>query len=102
RVVPTVIFTLSLHDALPISISVLFMECPYKYLVECRRHAIVRFDGAAKVPGLWIGDEMERDLNVVCHNAEVGPLAFSDAKIGALDRKSTRLNSSHVKSSYAV
>src|SRR5436309_11471985 len=64
---PTVIYTLSLHDALPISLA-----------------------GNARVQ---LKDGAIKGINL----AEV----FRKAK-SALDRKSTRLNSSHVKISYAV
>src|SRR3712207_8535455 len=79
----TEIYTLSLHDALPISIT----------LVE-----------AADV----VLDEAERDLLVLDPVLVVAVEAVADGEVeprvlrGGVDRKSTRLNSSHANISYAV
>src|SRR5690349_22577722 len=70
----TKIYTLSLHDALPI------------FLLH----------GVAAEGG---GDEVRVELDDALHDAEVG---LVDLPLLELDRKSTRLNSSHVESSYAV
>src|SRR5690606_41195267 len=67
----TEIYTLSLHDALPIS------SAP-EIVVSC----IASFQGN---PGLALGNAIGSNISNI-----------------ALDRKSTRLNSSHVKISYAV
>src|SRR5690625_7566807 len=69
---PTEIYTLSLHDALPIS-------------------AISPFAGAGTGAGGEIRDE-----------GAVGRGSKPKAGLTGLDRKSTRLNSSHVAISYAV
>src|SRR5690606_42143865 len=101
RPAPTVIYTLSLHDALPIS----------------------------HVGGVRIGREIREIRDEARERGELGELAFEHAaateleleirrdrdevRVAAtlavavdgalhLDRKSTRLNSSHVKISYAV
>src|SRR5207302_11135529 len=94
---PTQINTLSLHDALPISKS-----------AACRRQggrksllprpAIVRLavPAASRANRSW-PKQAER-----CERARV-PLDEAEVeKVTGLDRKSTRLNSSHVKISYAV
>src|SRR5690349_21947335 len=74
----TEIYTLSLHDALPIFLLRLVLELPE---IE---------------PAL--GDRGER---LAVELGEVRHHPFVDA-IGEQDRKSTRLNSSHVEISYAV
>src|SRR5437660_7348398 len=73
---PPEIYTLSLHDALPIS-----------YTVVARGDALIL--------------NRRRAADAVLSPA--GPDAFvADTLRLSLDRKSTRLNSSHVASSYAV
>src|SRR5690606_40263120 len=74
---PTETYTLSLHDALPISAR-----------VEVRDEVV-----AGVVLGLAV-DEDDRELGEV--------LDRSGRDAVRVDRKSTRLNSSHVKISYAV
>src|SRR5207249_10856766 len=73
---PTEIYTLSLHDALPIS--------------RCGRAA-----GENRA-----GNRRPTARN--CGNHEVADGANARGGITCLDRKSTRLNSSHVSISYAV
>src|SRR3712207_8234055 len=71
----TEIYTLSLHDALPI------------YHPQQER-------GRADGPRVLAGDDVERD---------VAPFGMGQQRLdGVLDRKSTRLNSSHANISYAV
>src|SRR3712207_6886533 len=79
----TEIYTLSLHDALPISIEVLGSHVPLRdgpreaeKPVRQRRLAVID-----------VADDCERALVRLVH---------------AADRKSTRLNSSHANISYAV
>src|SRR5690606_41917744 len=83
------IYTLSLHDALPISIKVVRArldnaghkgrrQAGKNFFVVCDAKRFVAARGA-------------------CH----GPELYQPANF-AIDRKSTRLNSSHVKISYAV
>src|SRR5690606_41882417 len=94
---PTHIYTLSLHDALPIS---------YKLLVE------VTIPGVEKLRNT-LKEKSEAYMNVVkigrTHLMDATPLTLGQEFSGyvaqldfGLDRKSTRLNSSHVKISYAV
>src|SRR5690606_39379298 len=80
--------TLSLHDALPIFA---------RYISE--KHDPKRGErGLAQVP---IADVLNIYLtDVAPHKAE--PRKIAARAIRLLDRKSTRLNSSHVKISYAV
>src|SRR3712207_7957050 len=75
----TEIYTLSLHDALPISV-VLIMETELwpNFLRECRR----------------------RDIPVALINGRISENSFRRYRL--IDRKSTRLNSSHANTSYAV
>src|SRR5690606_41630009 len=71
---PTEIYTLSLHDALPI--------CPLGRQLERPRRPL---------------QERHRPGEPAAHRRSRGP-----RRLRARDRKSTRLNSSHVKISYAV
>src|SRR5207302_9396794 len=66
----TIIYTLSLHDALPIS---------------TQGDAGFTITGGLTGPGSRIGSDVSLQVSA-----------------GSIDRKSTRLNSSHVKISYAV
>src|SRR5690606_41772157 len=82
---PTETCTLSLHDALPISGNVdSFAQAYYN-----RASLFARLIPA----GLY--------LSVMCAE-EVPPLSDDEIVRWTADRKSTRLNSSHVKISYAV
>src|SRR5690349_23755223 len=74
----TEIYTLSLHDALPI----LMALGPVAVLHAVADHVVDRY--------LEVADAFERDVE------ELETAVFSQ------DRKSTRLNSSHVEISYAV
>src|SRR5436309_10036381 len=73
----TEIYTLSLHDALPI------------FRLGCARRAIRPGRERARVHHIIVGEHARGLARRPCH------------RLGA-DRKSTRLNSSHVKISYAV
>src|SRR3712207_7642892 len=72
----TEIYTLSLHDALPIS----------------TRSAIEEIVGSFRTPPWAIGDQASVRM----------PCSAPYARTSSLDRKSTRLNSSHANISYAV
>src|SRR5690606_41438615 len=79
----TEIYTLSLHDALPI------WEPSEKELADARvREHYTEF--------------IERQTLFADLEAAEAELATNKARYEAADRKSTRLNSSHVKISYAV
>src|SRR5690606_41971549 len=82
---PPAIYTLSLHDALPI-----FLPRPAGH--EAR---LLAEDG----PGIGQGRRVVGDVRAL-PLGEVGPGAHRTGR--GRDRKSTRLNSSHVKISYAV
>src|SRR2546430_12743731 len=76
----TEIYTLSLHDALPIS--------------KREEDPLVAIDGARVRAAIeWKG------LSV---NAAAGRIKVSQQTLDSIDRKSTRLNSSHSQISYAV
>src|SRR5690606_39361767 len=85
------ISTLSLHDALPISRltvrSIGGCSCSCRCAGALRRSAFTRQDGAC--PRFHVGHNDEDTHTGVLHHFHG-------------DRKSTRLNSSHVKISYAV
>src|SRR5438034_2789265 len=76
---PTVIYTLSLHDALPISLKPVSPPLEHHDVVATARWAP---DGQRILTASWD------------HTSRVWD--------GATDRKSTRLNSSHTVISYAV
>src|SRR5690606_41733818 len=86
------IFTLSLHDALPISF---LATTSVKYIMES--------DGAnLRFASSRLADEKYAGLNLDTL-ARFGSIEWRHALASTeRDRKSTRLNSSHVKISYAV
>src|SRR5690606_39719138 len=88
---PSPIYTLSLHDALPI--------CAVGRKVGDRsgRGAVA----APRLEALAIRAVIAIGMNVVVHNV-AGDKARAVVFRNRVDRKSTRLNSSHVKISYAV
>src|SRR5207302_11409535 len=86
----TVTSTLSLHDALPISSPIVVMEALVIAEATTAHSSWIVWRG-----GVWRGDHIVNSSaalrsGIRCH-LQYGP-----------DRKSTRLNSSHVKISYAV
>src|SRR5207253_10990509 len=97
---PTAIYTLSLHDALPILLSMLVRHVPTFYREnelpdpdarECRAADCLRL-----MSDIW---------NTYENGLPWGQRFTQDQLNGYLqreDRKSTRLNSSHVAISYAV
>src|SRR5207302_7636421 len=97
-----VIYTLSLHDALPISIG---RELNVDAVLDCRMQRsgdrirvtaqlVSAKDGAA----LWTASFDEKDSESFVLEDSISSQV---AQAIASDRKSTRLNSSHVKISYA-
>src|SRR5690606_40913639 len=93
---------LSLHDALPISI-VFIPESPAGSRAACcvrARYGI--FVSSTTKP---VGDEEGRETMATMEGVRPAPRNFDELKqlvAASQDRKSTRLNSSHVKISYAV
>src|SRR5690606_41173803 len=85
----TELYTLSLHDALPILLSChrIFLSQPKRYFIH-----------AMRLPSLWLF-RMQCD-----ERSETRKTSYARIRARWLhgDRKSTRLNSSHVKISYAV
>src|SRR3712207_8020337 len=89
----TEIYTLSLHDALPI----------------CRRQRQTRKDhyracrARHPTPALWEGaPHLQEVPRARREQRGPGGRPRADSRIPAVDRKSTRLNSSHANISYAV
>src|SRR5690606_41482814 len=82
---PTEIFTLSLHDALPICRS----------LPGLSSTGFIAGSGATRAASAWT--HWARPISAVVPSAAAQTIELFD-----IDRKSTRLNSSHVKISYAV
>src|SRR5690606_41720211 len=85
---PTDIYPLSLHDALPISQQQEVIGCAETRLFDQAQHAT-----AARTLQLRLQCE---------HVAHAQRETLRDGHVALRDRKSTRLNSSHVKISYAV
>src|SRR5690606_40215413 len=93
---PTVLYTLSLHDALPI--------CEFKRL------AFQRFNNPVEqITDTEVMKGADGLDNFEAHRVKLKGIVHALVVIGlvrcqnnGLDRKSTRLNSSHVKISYAV
>src|SRR5699024_12547748 len=96
----TLISTLSLHDALPI------------YHYDHSLKDVIKVERYAKEYGLFMtgGSDFHGDFgkeiqigNIICPTNDIEPLLtrYNHCK-NSLDRKSTRLNSSHVSISYAV
>src|SRR5690606_41854763 len=85
---PTALYTLSLHDALPI------------LALADRLGVAGEFaQRSAEPPGQCRADQQTQADQA---GAEPGQAGLRALDIGLQDRKSTRLNSSHVKISYAV
>src|SRR5690606_40540367 len=94
-------YTMSLHDALPISAEAVAWQVEGQY-------------GVALLKGQLDGMAVDADMIVVTVDNDHGslglrrqPVMGCHAETAAVDatkadRKSTRLNSSHVKTSYAV
>src|SRR5690606_39757596 len=93
-----VFYTLSLHDALPISVALL-----WQWILDPNFGLINTFleNIGMTGPG-WLTDEAWSKPSLILMNlwAVGGTMIIYLA--GLQDRKSTRLNSSHVKISYAV
>src|SRR5205814_9822156 len=90
---PTEIYTLSLHDALPISEASVILAI--ERLLEMRHNPPEQMRRAfSKIFLILLVGQVFFGLSV----AQAGPLDF----FRRVDRKSTRLNSSHLGISYAV
>src|SRR5690606_41774057 len=86
------VFTLALHDALPIYQTLLFFNAPPD-------HGDVGF---FRGPRLELRGDGGMCLAVERHQHDARCILVETIDHLRLDRKSTRLNSSHVKISYAV
>src|SRR5699024_12383972 len=92
---PTAVSTLSLHDALPI----LLLRChPQFNQVADEREPRPPQQGGRSRPRFLV---MQLFVDDRIHDSDFGIRGKCSATLGR-DRKSTRLNSSHVSSSYAV
>src|SRR5690606_40693885 len=93
------IYTLSLHDALPILNGSPFISSQIDYSVIVDAYGTMTLPGGAVFEALRMRETMTiNGLTSVTYQF----LSKSGAQVSVLDRKSTRLNSSHVKISYAV
>src|SRR5690606_41970961 len=87
----TYIYTLSLHDALPIyNVGALALLMPIAIQIAQRQNVA---PGKILMPPSMVAKE--RGMSILIGTP-------SNLIVSGLDRKSTRLNSSHVKISYAV
>src|SRR5690606_41625936 len=96
----TELFTLSLHDALPILKSSIAA-----FVVAVEEFVAQRPDHDGSIGLLITSDEEGPAINgtaKVCDRLQERGEAPDFCIVGEPDRKSTRLNSSHVKISYAV
>src|SRR5690606_41286475 len=92
--------TLSLHDALPISLAVfgvVYMVLVREPIVELPRTTV-----AQTFRSLVFNPARHPDFALVWVGKLFMQIALAFLTTYQLDRKSTRLNSSHVKISYAV
>src|SRR5690606_40695431 len=86
------VYPLSLHDALPISEVFTALQTN---VIDGQENPYAQI-ASAKF------QEVQKYLTITNHVYTPGYVLVSDNHFGKLDRKSTRLNSSHVKISYAV
>src|SRR5207253_8969260 len=96
---PSSFYTLSLHDALPISIVVANSAHPHSTLYFSTAYCLL-----STVCPVVIDDFNDRGERYF-HDLSIGAFHFDAGcrqRLSCLDRKSTRLNSSHVAISYAV
>src|SRR5690606_40814116 len=90
----SLIYTLSLHDALPISFKPSYVSGDNSFLTRHNNWNPVCNGGLVYAALAIFEDEQEQATAIIERALESSKLP--------LDRKSTRLNSSHVKISYAV
>src|SRR5690606_41031786 len=91
RTSPDQIYTLSLHDALPI----------YRLMTEYQIRRLPVVENGRVIGIVTLGDVREAEPSDAT-SLSVWEMNYLLAKQKISDRKSTRLNSSHVKISYAV
>src|SRR5699024_12882266 len=93
----TISYPLSLHDALPIS-----MASMKNGVLRSVNDTFRKITRVVSTRGIMSGETMKDRLQAALNEyAAKGLTAYTDAA-GRQDRKSTRLNSSHVSISYAV
>src|SRR5690606_42114559 len=97
----TLIYTLRVHDALPICIRLTDLKANQDALQT--RLQIIAAQGVPNYFGLQRFGENGNNLLGALEYAQRNELPVQRSlRLRLLDRKSTRLNSSHVKISYAV
>src|SRR5690606_40496602 len=92
------IYTLSLHDALPIS----GVICGTEETVNKAWKKLLSLGGALAPFDAWLLLRGLRTLSLRVNQINANALMLAQWLENHPDRKSTRLNSSHVKISYAV
>src|SRR5439155_27378015 len=90
---PTEIYTLSLHDALPIYRTV---------AIGCQTANRNDDDRRTERPWTSLASGVQATIRALPHGSAITGRPMVSALVGMVDRKSTRLNSSHVAISYAV
>src|SRR5690606_41503567 len=90
---------LSLHDALPIS-----KQYELFHILEERGELLPKYYGTLGENYLWNEDDYKKAIQYYLfpHSLSMADKFLFQEELVGLDRKSTRLNSSHVKISYAV
>src|SRR5207249_10665256 len=95
---PSHIDTLSLHDALPISLKYLAFS-PEEHPISAQ---LFGADPAVMAVAARICQDLGFDVLDINFGCPVSKVTKCNGGSGCIDRKSTRLNSSHVSISYAV
>src|SRR5690606_40119588 len=90
----TQLYVLSLHDALPISCGEAIERT-----AECKKDT--SWWNPRRSYGMLAAQALDAQVHLVCFGGR-GLIRSWNGKTDEQDRKSTRLNSSHVKISYAV
>src|SRR5690606_39492689 len=98
----TEIYTLSLHDALPISTFDLKSSKASIIMEDLKSEDSVVYKSALGALGYYRFDKDELPLIYAALDRKYQDDTLEAGARTLLDRKSTRLNSSHVKISYAV
>src|SRR5207249_12085285 len=98
----TAIYTLSLHDALPISLVFSEAITNQNHLLAALQPSLPGQVMNGRGGGIGPGLPGTLGAQLACPDRKVVGVCSDGAAMYSIDRKSTRLNSSHVSISYAV